>query len=169
MKKQTLTISFKYGSKLIQPLDVLVAEIRTALMDAGQVKNAPDINDMISLDYKTVSIAISCLSCDESYKIIQPILRASDIQVIANIKLKYEAGKFIDVLFPLGSEHKEMDKETIKISADFLAEHLPEKHGFLLVAYSKNGKNLEILTENGTPEPEELMEIYGVMVQNMMP
>lgn len=168
MQRQTLTVSFNYDSKLIKPLNVLVGELRGELMKCEQINNAYDIKDTISLDYKKVYIEISCVSCDESFKAIQPILKASDIKAKGNINLKYGKEKFIDVLFILGADHKEMDKETIQISAEFLREQLPAKHGFLLIAYSKNGKNLEILTEQGEPTPQEMMEVYGIVLSNMM-
>lgn len=165
MKSQQLIISFSYDSQLIKPLKVLVSELQSALDKLGK---AYTVKDMISLDYKSVMIEIDCVSCEESFESIKPVLTASDIKARGKITLKYDSKKFIDVLFVLGADHKKMDTETIEIGAEFFKEHLPEKHGFLLVAYSKNGKDIEIRTENGVPESTELIEMYGILASNIM-
>ncbi|BDS12759.1 hypothetical protein [Aureispira anguillae] len=163
-EEQGVIISFPYENKHIAPAKELAQELELVVQNEqlGYV-----VWDSITLEFDVVRMALYGANCEQIFEAIKPTLTNANIKAMATITLKF-GQKEIDVEQALGEGYEEMDQEEVKKVAKLLQRKLPPKHGFLLVAYSTNGKMVEVLTEKGVPDPEELMKVYAILVSNMM-
>ena len=164
MKKQTLIIEFDNPHKSLAPTIELVSDIKKQL---GIRKVKFKLISNVSLDLCGVSIAIeSKTKCDDVLEFLRPVLEQTNIETEAIVTLYY-GEKFIEVPLSMGGDCEKVDAKFIKDTANLLGCNIPSKHGFVLVSYTKNGSDIEVFTENGTPNTKELMEIYQLFVSNL--
>ncbi|WP_052595735.1 hypothetical protein [Aureispira sp. CCB-QB1] len=167
MEQQALTINLDYPFQTLLPAKQLIVDITRELEDHNIIST---ISDRISLDFGSFSIVITSETpCRAILEILRPIFEQTNIEVEAKITLKFGEGNFIDdVPLAMGTNCQKADKKVFEIAADRLRKNTPPKHGFLLISYTKNGQEVDLFTEKGTPKQKELIDMYMLLASNLM-